>query len=114
MRSWSHRGRYPPEGGRATAVRVAGKQELIIRQDTGRPHLPWVGGLTAPLNSAAENSLLRSHWVLLVSLRTWQGMLSSGPDVDVTMSLLTPAKHKQSFVSPGPCSIEERLLELGG
>lgn len=43
MRSWSHRGRYPPEGGRATAVRVAGKQELIIRQDTGRSHLPWVG-----------------------------------------------------------------------
>lgn len=79
------------------------------------PSSPSLGRwLTAPLNSAAENSLLRSHWVLLVSPRTWQGMLSSGPDVDITMSLLTPAKHKQSFVSPGPCSIEERLLEFGG
>lgn len=78
------------------------------------PSSPSLGRwVTAPLNSAAENFLLRSHWVLLVSPRMWQGMLSSGPDVDITMSLLTLAKHKQAFVCPGPCSTEERLLEPG-
>ena len=93
MRSWSHRGRYPPEGRRATAVRVAGKQELIICRDTGRPHPSlgrWVGD-SSPQPRSRKFPATVTLGPACFS-KGVAGYASSGPEVDITVSLLTPAK----------------------